>query len=166
MITKRKNNAVEIAKSSLGGGIGLLDNSSLNFDCKSNGPYIKLQTNQFIVNDLVDPGEYTIDLSPYLPNDQFSYQVYLNVHIQIKTNNAGNVGLSLDGTRMPSSIYGGSTSSMICISDGMSEASSYNGTVLIDKNHNLYMIIDATNPEDKLDECQIFLVGYKRIQVQ
>lgn len=31
MITKRKNNAVEIAKSSLGGGIEVLDNKPLNF---------------------------------------------------------------------------------------------------------------------------------------
>lgn len=66
---------------------------------------------------------------------------------------------------MPSSIYG-ATSSMICISDGMSEGSTYNGTVLIDKNHNLYLRIGSTDPGDKFDECQIFLVGYKRIQVQ
>lgn len=87
------------------------------------------------------------------------------MYLQIKTNNKGNVGLSLDGTRMPSSIYG-STSSMICVSDGLSEGSTYNGTVLVDKNHNLYLRIGSTSPEDKLDELQIFLVGYKRIQVQ
>lgn len=66
---------------------------------------------------------------------------------------------------MPSSIYG-TTSSMICVSDGMSEGSTYNGTVLIDKNHNLYLRIGSTDPEDKFDECVIYLVGYKRIQVQ
>ena len=166
MITRKKSNSVSLIKTAVRGGIESCETVPFNFDCKSNGPYIRLQTNQFIWNDIVDPGEYTIDLSPYLPNDQFSYQVYLNVYLQIKTNNAGNVGLSLDGTRMPSSIYGGATSSMICISDGLSEASSYNGTVLVDKNHNLYLRIDSTDPEDKLDELQIFLVGYKRIQVQ
>lgn len=85
--------------------------------------------------------------------------------MQIMTDTNINVGVSLDGTRIPSSMYG-TTSNMICISDGLSEASSYNGTVLVDKNHNLYLRLDSTNHKDKLDELFIYLVGYKRVQVQ
>ena len=88
MITKRKNNAVEIAKSSLGGGIGLLDSKPLEKAVNDwSLQYVNLESG---LNITADDWSKEYDLTDFLPIDNNRYEVALDVY--------GNSGLSPDGS--------------------------------------------------------------------
>ena len=97
MITKRKNNAIEIAKSSLRGGVEQLGNCSIE----------NAVNNWTVINQEVILEEFTlavnatreIDFSPYLPLDNNNYEInigvmgwsptsaYKNIYLQFKRSN-------------------------------------------------------------------------------
>lgn len=166
MITRTKKNVVPLSKASVGGGVIELSNNLLNLNSFTNGPYVPIESYIYLVNNVTDLGQYTIDISPYLPKDDFYYEIYLTVYMQItRPNSRRNIGLGISGIKMPTNMYS-PYAGMICISDGSSEASTYNGTVLVDNRKKIFISMNSTEEQETLNDLQVKLVGYKRMSLK